>query len=276
MSSEPLTSPSARSSGWDRPFTLAYSNHTCNFLGSQIIIWSRVAFLAGANFLVFSDYLAAAVTLLGVLLGVPYVISLLRVGEIILDGGPSLVNDILPQWIFTCFLLLLLGSLVIADRLIGEGSTFEPALIIYASLSVVSLTFSILSATNHKDRVIVSVTLLMVCLQQSEPSTVFNQRFVVGLGFLISYLSDAYTIHGVREYCKKSELTLLRTMMILKLCTGVSFVFEDISAVTIFLMGLLFACQCAVYVHERKHGSTVARYFLSFRNSSSSQPEFDH
>ena len=260
MSSEPLSGHFRHQ--WVRPMRLAYANHTCNFLCGQIIVWSRLLFAIGANVLLYADYLALLTLLSGVLLGLPYVILIFRESEVVVEGGPSLISDIIPEWVATASLLASLLIFWMADHLIGDSESMQPAWIIYMILSLFGLCISILSARNQKDRVLVSVVLLVLSLHEAGEFAEIPNRTILACACTLSYLFDAYEVQGSRHLIHPKELSVMRVSMVAKLCLAVSILFELLNPVSIGLIGLLFVLNCFVHVYERRWGNLHERACL--------------
>ena len=249
---------------WARPLTLAYSNHSSNFLCGQIIVWSRLLFAIGTDVLLWSDYVAIVVLILGVLLGLPYVLSAFRENEIVVEGGPSLVSDVIPEWVASATLLVAVLVFWIADRLIGTNDSLGPAWFIYLVISLVGLGASILSARNQKDRALVSVVLLILSLHEAGEFPDITIRTILACSCILSYLFDAYAVRGARELIHRNELRMTRVNMIVKLLLALSIIFVSLNALSTIFIAILFVLQCSIHIGERKWGTLEERAYLNF------------
>jgi hypothetical protein len=261
MSSQPLTQGQT-TGGWARPFTIAYANQTFNFLAAQILLWSRLLSLTGTNILVVCDIATGVSILTGVILGIPYVISAFRSSEIVVDGGPSLVRDIIPEWITSASLLTATLALLFADIATSSDSTPIFAWLIYVFIGLVGLTLSTLSKSSQKERLLVSVTFLLIYLNcKPNDSFIHPPQFIIPLSLVVSYLFDAYEVQQTRDLLHAKELLIFRLRMILKLFLALVLLISWLNIISRYLVVSLFASRLALYFFERKLGSIESRTY---------------
>ena len=241
---------------------MAYAVHSCNFLATELLLWTRLSFILGYDFLSGSDWLCAGILVLGLLLGTPYVFSVIRASEVVVDGGPSLINELLPDWISTAVLFCLLVIVFIADRCLQGGDESRLGILLYLLIGITGLIYGILSVNNHNNRVLASVTMIFVCLHQLERLDEVPLPIVPSMGLFLSYLFDALTTRVTRDQLDAHELSTLRARMVAKLGLSGTILLDSLNPVSIFLVVLIYACDCIEHVHERKHGSLDQRRYL--------------
>ena len=261
MSSEPLSGETRV--GWVRPLSLANANHTCNFLAGQILLWSRIMSITGTDIVRISDIIAAVIILSGVVLGFPYVISTFRNSEVVVEGGPSLIRDILPEWGFSALLFGLVLTLFFADRFVECERAGMTAWSLYTLVALVGVVVSIYSATNHKERVLVSVTYLVICLHRLDDFPAHRTQYILSIAFLLSYWIDALDVQVNRELLDVNELSVFRVQMILRVFIALSILFVPWKWLSVILISCLFGSELVLHVYERKFGSVESRSYLS-------------
>jgi hypothetical protein len=189
-------------------------------------------------------------------------VSVIRASEVIVDGGPSLINELLPDWISTAVLSCILVMVFIADGFLGSESGMRRGVLVYLLIGLLGLIYGILSVNNHNSRVLTSVTIIFVCLHQLEGLSEVPLRIVPSIGLMFSYFFDAFTTRLTRDQLEADELSTLRARMVAKVGLSGTSLIDSLNPVSIFLVVLICACDCFEYVHERQHGSLEQRRYL--------------
>ena len=151
---------------WERPFSAAFSSHTACFLSTQIFVLSHTfaAIETEYNFklsvLYWSNLLSALLLVLGTIRIIPYVRRIFREQEIVVNDGPSLITELLPQFLQNVFLLLVITITGLTDYNISLRFNLDIAVIVYFFLGLVGLALAISSVTDHKERVLVATTVV--------------------------------------------------------------------------------------------------------------------
>ena len=241
---------------------MAYAPHTCNFLVIQLLVWSRVAFILGVDALRLIDWTCVGLLALGIGLGVPYALSVFRNSEVVVDGGPSLINDLLPEWIATSCIGIIVLTVLLADSWItGEGS-LQYGVHLYLLLFGGGLVFSISSAQAQGPKLVTSLTGLNICLNALQQPVQVSNTCILSIGLLLSYLHDATYLRQVRNFMEQQELALSRYSVLLKLSLAVSIHFGPFRLISICLVSGLFLICVIMYVYERKHGAIRNRMYM--------------
>ena len=250
-----------RPDNWIRPFIAGYSCHTANFVSAQILVWSRLLFLVGFDILYISDLMSALVLLAGIALSVPYTLTIFREAELVVDGGPSLINGLIPEWLTTLALLLITIFLGLADSSFG-GHRFSLTWSMYMLAAVGSLVFAILSKSNHKERSLVSTAALLLCMNL--PSVHFDLalRIVPSTALLVSYVFDAMDVKSNRSVLGALELSAYRFRMMAKLGLAVCMLFQVTRYITLVAVLILVGSDLVLFFAERRLGDVSHRQHL--------------
>lgn len=240
---------------------MAYAPHTCNFLVIQLLVWSRVAYILGVDVLRDTDWVCVVMLALGIGLGVPYALSVFRNSEVVVDGGPSLINDLLPEWIATSCIALLLLVLLVADSWITDQFSFQYGLYLYLLIIGGGLVFSVSSAHAQGPKLVTSLTGFYICLNVLQQPAEISNSSILSVGLLLTYFIDAVYLRQVRTFMELHELALARYTVRIKLGLAVTIHFSSVRLLsTCFVLGIV-VLSCIGYVYERKHGAIRNRVY---------------
>jgi hypothetical protein len=246
---------------WVHPFVAGYSCHTANFISAQVLVWSRVLYLIGFDIMYVSDWVSGAVLLAGIALSVPYTVSIFRRAELVVDGGPSLINGLIPEWLTTMGLLAISVFLGIADA--GSGwHSISLSWLMYIFAGLGSVVFGLLSKNHHNQRVLVSTAGFMICIHLASDYTDQAFRAFPAITLGISYVFDAMEVTSNRSVLGAFELSTYRYRMTAKLALAACMLFRVHRYVTLIVVLSIIACDFALYFAERRLGDIYQRQFL--------------
>ena len=267
MSTSPIMAANRQS--WDRPFVAGYSCQTAFFVSTQLLLWAH-AFAAvetelptKLSVLFYANMTALVTVLLGFVAVVPYVRSTFQEKDVVVDGGPSLITDLIPQALANIALFAVIILVSIADQVTAVYMRIHSVTIaIYLVTGLAGLCVAIASLTDHKERVLVSTTVIAIAIQQPAWFSDWELMGPVAFAVLMSGYFDAVTVKVNQTVLRPLEVELLRIMIVFKLVLFLALAFTAASEVGILVIVAIVACNCAMYVQERRFGSITQRDYL--------------
>lgn len=268
MSTDPMVEHSRIPRDWERPFVGAFSSHTANFLSVQVALWARVSMCTDLSFdtklkaLYYSNWVAILIVLIGFVGTVPYTLSVFREREVAVGSGPSLISELIPQWMTSGFLIFAFFVLEVADYLISTQFRLTSAKWLYLGLALAGVVMAIISPDELNSRILVSSTVFYICVQ--EPAWFMDWSVVgpVASAVVLSCLFDAFRVKQNRNILRPLETEIIRIRIICKillcLCLTVSFFAEF---AILLIIGNIF-CNLLAYHQERRYGSLLERRCL--------------
>ena len=267
ISSSPLAS-SMLGDVWKRPFTAGYAGHTAFFLSSQLLLASHILFAVETEYnfklqVVYYCNLSAVVFLLaGAAIVTPYVLSTFREGEVVVQNGPSLIIELIPQLVQNISLLVLILVVAFADRMIASAHQFGSAVYIFMLIGIVGFLLAIASNEDHKERVLIACTILSISLRRPhwfsdlEVTLPMALALIVWIGFLWTSLRSNLLV------LRPLELEFIRAKILFVAILILSILVSWMTEFGIFAIAAVLVCNGASYYFERKLGSVSERVRL--------------
>jgi len=268
MSTDRTVEHSRISRDWQRPFNGAYASHTANFLSVQILLWTRILMCADVSFefklsaLYYSNWVAVSILVFGFAATIPYTISTRREQQVVVGRGPSLISELLPQWMISAILLVVCFILEVADYLICTQLQLDVGKWVYLALALIGIGLAVIAPDESNNRLLVSATVFYICLQR--PSW-FMDASVIGCSAFALFVScafDTFTLKANRIVMRPIEAEVLRIRMICKillcLCLTVPFLTEF---ACLSIMAVII-CSLFSYQQERRYGTLAERRCL--------------
>jgi hypothetical protein len=250
-------------SQWRRPFVASYSSHTACFCAIQILLLSRIfsaietEYTLKLHALLACDILSVIFVIIGIIRTFPYLKSVFQEKEIVVDNGPSLITEIIPNFILCISVLTVSVVVGIADYTILQTVTIRYAFVIYGLIGIGGLVFSIYSVESYKERVLTSSTLVCVCVSGTEWFSDWTLLLPVSISLLLwSYFSwkdMSLTVLSATESEVLRVRSIFLLILVLAICT---------SAVNPFGVPVLVAvgaCNCFRYIQDRRLGTIHER-----------------
>ena len=269
MSSESMMNRIAP--GWVRPFSSGYACHTALFFSYEVLLWSHVCMAPQFNeqrkfeILFWSNWISLLVLAVGVAWSIPYLRSTFQMMEIVVEDGPSLITELIPQYLFVGVMAAVVIIVGISDYLILEHQTIPlTSISVLAFLGVVGLEFAINSKIDYPQRVLIASTLLslsLACPTSLNDSNIVN---LVGLALLISSLLDALLIKQNPDIMVSMETFSLRLRMVVKIFLALSIAIQRLCGLSIPLILFCVGCDVILYIQERRWGTFTERIYRKY------------
>ena len=269
MSTDPMSEHARIPRHWERPFKGAYASHTANFLSVQLVLWARILMMCTSlsfdiklTTLYYSDWIASSIVLLGFAGTIPYTLSSFREGEVSIGRGPSIVSELIPQWITSGVLILVFFVLEIADYFICTHLSLGLERWYYIGLSLGGVALFVISPDDFNNRLIVSCAVFNICVLQP---TWFMDWSVVGptAGALVaSSLMDAYVVQGNRNVLLPLETEILRVRVICKILLVLCLIISIFNEFAFLCVIAVISCNIFFYIQERRYGTLLERRCL--------------
>lgn len=248
-------------SGWARPLVQTNAGHVSTSLATQILVWGRVLPAAQyVDWFFYCNILALGLLAFGVFLTTPYVRKLFRLTQIVAEGGPSLITDLIPMFVQVTLISVVIMGLSIADYFILSHHSIELAQqMAYLFVALIGLGLAITSQNDTAYRVLVACTVIVITT--GEPAWFNDYRYyvTVALAIFVSSLLDGLMLLQNPDIMKPIEVSLMRVKMVVKFFLSWHIIVSHPFAQ--FLIGALLFFNMWLYIYELRWGSFDDRLY---------------
>lgn len=254
---------------WSRPFNTSYSSHTACFFTIQILTLSRVfaaietEYTLKLRFLLLCDVLAVAIVVFGIIRTFPYIKQVFQAQEIVVNNGPSLITELIPNFILSFVILSISVALFAADYSIWKIIDFKTARFIYFFIGFAGLVFSILSVHDSRERVIASTTMVTCTLSGAKWFSDFGLIVPVSIACsLLAFIAARESQNRSNLYIQ-TETEVLRVKALFLSILALSMLTSIVQPFGIMSLLAVFLCNGILYIQERRLGSLFERQFTT-------------
>jgi len=248
-----------------RPFNPSYSAHTACFLAIQLLTLSRVftaietEYMAKIRFLLFCDILSVLLVIVGIIRTFPYIKQVFQAQEIVVNNGPSLITELIPNFILSLVILSTSVALFAADYSVYTRINFKTARLIYCCIGIVGLIVSILSVHDYRERVIASTTLIISTLSGAEWFSDFGLIVPVSTACVLLSFISAREARNTSNLYIQTETEVLRIKAFFLLLLALSILTSFVQPFGITSLLAVSLCNGVLYIQERRLGSVFER-----------------
>ncbi len=254
-----------QSERWARPFIAGYASHTSCFLATQILTLSRV-FMAieteyslKVNVLLILDLAALCICIVGLIQTFPYIKQVFQAQEIMVNGGPSLITEIIPNLILSITLLTTTVTLFYADYTIRLNLNFHRARFFYIFIGLVGLVVAILSVHDYRERVIAAATIICSCLSGTQWFSDFGLIVPVATACLLLAFISFRESQNLTNLATNTEIEIFRVKTLFLVILALSILTSFVQPFGIMSLVIVFMCNGFLYIQERRFGSMPER-----------------
>jgi len=258
-------------SNWKRPFIAGYSTHTVCFLAIQILVLSRIftaietEYIMKLRAMMACDLLSGLFIVIGIVRTLPYLKKVFEEKEIVIENGPSLITEILPNFILSLIILAVSAILFMADYSIYKTVTLKYALIIYCILGIAGLIVSIYSVESYLERTLTSCTIISVCLSGSQWFSDLGIIVIVAISVCLwSFMSWRET-RLLSDTLTQTEIEISRARSIFLLIVLLAILTKAVNPFGIPALFAVGACNMFRYIQDRRLGTVSER--ISIRSA---------
>jgi hypothetical protein len=259
--------------GWVRPIrSLGFSGHTANFVAIQIFLLSRAFFAIQHPYehklsvIRICDWISVLSLLLGTLLVLPYVKQIFQSREIVVQGGPSLITDLIPQLITNAGLLFVLILAAYADNTVRHSLNFTVLVPVYFFLSLLGFAMSMTVHDSSRQVLIISSIGLVACIHQPKWFSDLELVVPASLGVCVLGMQLMWEGKTFSSVLTDIEIEVIRIRSVFLFLTGVCMAFEGFKDFGAVCLTAVAICNTFMHFHQRRLGTPSERMHLRIAN----------